>query len=239
MRALCTAVPSCCCASSRSRPLVIACTGHALAFGGILLFTVTTGSAPTASSDRPERDPDRAAAPALRSGAGRYRLSATGLEDVLFGRVVSPSARGARLPRRGRRLRRGGRSVHDLRSRARRPARPVVARTKLALRAPVVERITATLDETWRRSRRAKTGAALGRLTQADQEQGYCSRLGPSDFSVFFASSAGVAGALIGLLFVAISVAPAEPTPRSRSSSTSGRCRVLRLTDALTVSLFA
>jgi hypothetical protein len=62
----------------------------------------------------------------------------------------------------------------------------------------------------------------------------------PSDFSVFFASSAGVAGALIGLLFVAISVAPAEPTAAQQVEfDIRAGVAFSALTDALTVSLFA
>jgi len=57
---------------------------------------------------------------------------------------------------------------------------------------------------------------------------------------VFFASSAGVAGALIGLLFVAISVAPAEPTAAQQVEfDIRAGVAFSALTDALTVSLFA
>jgi enoyl-CoA hydratase len=121
-------------------PLVIACTGHALAFGGILLFT---------GDHRIGADGEfKIGLNETQIGLARYRLSATGLEDVLFGRVVSPERAVAlgfldevvgsdEVVDRSMTY---AAELADLHG-------PVVARTKLALRAPVVERITATLDE--------------------------------------------------------------------------------------------
>jgi hypothetical protein len=62
----------------------------------------------------------------------------------------------------------------------------------------------------------------------------------PSSFTAFFAASAGVAGALIGLLFVAISVAPRE-SGRQQRVELDIRAGVAfsALTDALVVALFA
>jgi hypothetical protein len=62
----------------------------------------------------------------------------------------------------------------------------------------------------------------------------------PPSFSNFFVASAGVAGALIGLLFVAISVAPAvtEPSQRLDLDIRAG-VAFSALTDALVVSLLA
>jgi hypothetical protein len=62
----------------------------------------------------------------------------------------------------------------------------------------------------------------------------------PDSFDAFFAASAGVAGALIGLLFVAISVAP-EPVAGESRLEMDVRAGVAfsALTDALAVSLFA
>jgi hypothetical protein len=62
----------------------------------------------------------------------------------------------------------------------------------------------------------------------------------PSTFSAFFAASAGVAGALIGLLFVAISVAP-EASGSEQRLELDVRAGVAfsALTDALVVALFA
>lgn len=62
----------------------------------------------------------------------------------------------------------------------------------------------------------------------------------PSDFAGFFAASAAVAGALIGLLFVAVSVAPGwgEPDKRILLDVRAG-VAFASLTDALVVSLFA
>jgi hypothetical protein len=62
----------------------------------------------------------------------------------------------------------------------------------------------------------------------------------PSSFSAFFAASAGVAGALIGLLFVAISVAPGV-SGRQQRVELDIRAGVAfsALTDALVVALFA
>ena len=62
----------------------------------------------------------------------------------------------------------------------------------------------------------------------------------PDSFTAFFAASAGVAGALIGLLFVAISVAP-EPAAGKGRIEMDIRAGVAfsALTDALAVSLLA
>ncbi|HEX3948058.1 MAG TPA: hypothetical protein VHW47_10145 [Acidimicrobiales bacterium] len=62
----------------------------------------------------------------------------------------------------------------------------------------------------------------------------------PDSYTDFFVASAGVAGALIGLLFVAISVAP-EPTTAEQRLDLDTRAGVAfsALTDALVVSLFA
>jgi len=62
----------------------------------------------------------------------------------------------------------------------------------------------------------------------------------PDSFTAFFAASAGVAGALVGLLFVAISVAP-SPAPGESRVELDVRAGVAfsALTDALAVSLFA
>ncbi len=62
----------------------------------------------------------------------------------------------------------------------------------------------------------------------------------PDSFTAFFAASAGVAGALVGLLFVAISVAP-SPAPGESQVELDMRAGVAfsALTDALVVSLFA
>jgi hypothetical protein len=62
----------------------------------------------------------------------------------------------------------------------------------------------------------------------------------PDAFNTFFAASAGVAGALIGLLFVAISVAPELPKGESRiQMDIRAGVAFSVLTDALVVSLFA
>jgi hypothetical protein len=62
----------------------------------------------------------------------------------------------------------------------------------------------------------------------------------PDAFNTFFAASAGVAGALIGLLFVAISVAPELPEGTSRiEMDVRAGVAFSVLTDALVVSLFA
>jgi hypothetical protein len=62
----------------------------------------------------------------------------------------------------------------------------------------------------------------------------------PTTFSDFFAASAGVAGALIGLLFVAISVAPdlADAEKRAELDVRAG-VAFSALVDALVVALFA
>jgi hypothetical protein len=62
----------------------------------------------------------------------------------------------------------------------------------------------------------------------------------PASFTDFFVASAGVAGALIGLLFVAISVAPAAANPDQRLDlDIRAGVAFSALTDALVVSLFA
>ncbi len=62
----------------------------------------------------------------------------------------------------------------------------------------------------------------------------------PSDFATFFAATAAVAGALIGLLFVAISVNPSldDPATRVRSDVRAG-VAFSALINALVISLFA
>jgi len=62
----------------------------------------------------------------------------------------------------------------------------------------------------------------------------------PDAFNTFFAAGAGVAGALIGLLFVAVSVAPELPEGESRiEMDIRAGVAFSVLTDALVVSLFA
>jgi hypothetical protein len=62
----------------------------------------------------------------------------------------------------------------------------------------------------------------------------------PATFSTFFAASAGVAGALIGLLFVAISVAPAPSRPEQRLQlDVRAGVAFSALTDTLVVALCA
>ena len=62
----------------------------------------------------------------------------------------------------------------------------------------------------------------------------------PSEFSAFFAASAGVAGALIGLLFVAMSVAPQiEGQEQGIELTLRAGVAFSALTDALVVALFA
>jgi hypothetical protein len=62
----------------------------------------------------------------------------------------------------------------------------------------------------------------------------------PSTYSAFFAASAGVAGALIGLLFVAISIAPAAGAGQQRLElDVRAGVAFSALTDTLVVALFA
>jgi hypothetical protein len=62
----------------------------------------------------------------------------------------------------------------------------------------------------------------------------------PDTFTAFFAASAGVAGALIGLLFVAISVAPALADAEKRQDlDVRAGVAFSALTDALVVALIA
>ena len=62
----------------------------------------------------------------------------------------------------------------------------------------------------------------------------------PDTYTDFFVASAGVAGALVGLLFVALSVAP-QPKTAEQRLDVDARAGVAfsALTDALVVSLFA
>jgi hypothetical protein len=62
----------------------------------------------------------------------------------------------------------------------------------------------------------------------------------PSDFGPFFAATAAVAGALIGLLFVAISVAPGRDDPAARVvTDVRAGIAFSALVNTLAVSLFA
>jgi hypothetical protein len=62
----------------------------------------------------------------------------------------------------------------------------------------------------------------------------------PSDFATFFASAAAVAGALIGLLFVAISVNPSLDGPGTRvESDVRAGVAFSALINTLVISLFA
>jgi small-conductance mechanosensitive channel len=62
----------------------------------------------------------------------------------------------------------------------------------------------------------------------------------PSDFGQFFAATAAVAGALVGLLFVAISVAPARDDPETRlEMDIRAGVAFSALVNTLTVALFA
>jgi len=62
----------------------------------------------------------------------------------------------------------------------------------------------------------------------------------PTDFSTFFGATAAVAGALIGLLFVAISVSPGRDDPSQRVvSDVRAGVAFSALINALVISLFA
>jgi predicted membrane-bound spermidine synthase len=62
----------------------------------------------------------------------------------------------------------------------------------------------------------------------------------PESFTNFFVASAGVSGALIGLLFVAISVSPARTTPLAELQFDLRTAKAFSVfTNALVISLFA
>jgi len=130
-------------------PLVLACTGHALALGGILLFTgdhrlCAEGTFKIGLNETQIGLP----LPIFAAELARFRLQPWALEQVLFGQVAGPE----------RALEQGyvdelvppesllerslayasGLAALDV---------TVVGRTKRALRQPVVDRVLATLDQ--------------------------------------------------------------------------------------------